>query len=161
MTTNAAELARNIGELDDAAAVRLLDAVIKPRELAGECTLEWTPDLGSALRDEFDVPDATAAAPQAEVARQTLALLACDERYAGPIESLINHASSGQMRSFALDPVSATVLMSAALFALQSHIEITRDKEGRWTFKFIKKPTDSAMITPLIKKLVGLISGGS
>ncbi|UCC30162.1 MAG: hypothetical protein JSU86_18430 [Phycisphaerales bacterium] len=46
------------------------------------------------------------------------------------------------------------------MFALQSHIEITRDQDDRWTFKLLNKPTKDAMISPLIKKLIVLVCGG-
>ena len=101
---------------------------------------------------------ATAPPPPGELARQSLLLLSQDEEYRAPILMLI-HAPA-QARSYAFDPVSGTLLISAALFVLQTHIDIRRDNEGRWTFKFIKKPTKDSIITPLVTKLIALISGG-
>jgi hypothetical protein len=56
--------------------------------------------------------------------------------------------------------VAGTLLITAALFALQSRIEFVRDKDGKWSFKLVKKPTKDAIVTPLIKKLISLIAGG-
>lgn len=148
-------LAETISALDDAKAVRLLDSATR----AGwrDDALKWSPELGRALREHFGPPAPESAASRGELARGALLALAADPQHAEPIRALI--AGPAPTR-FALDPVSGTLLISAALFVLQSHIEIERDKQGRWTFKFKKEPTSESLLKPLIQKLVALIVGG-
>ncbi len=153
-TSNSTSLTDAITALDDAAALRVLSLATGPG-LRND-PLEWSPDLASALRDHFAPPAADSPAPPADLARTALLALAADPQHTGPLRALI---AGPPPQRFALDPVSGTLLITAALFALQSHIEIERDSEGRWTFKFKKEPTKDSLIAPLIKKLAALISG--
>lgn len=152
-------LTQTIANLDDATATRVVQTIVGARRHAGESTTEWTPDLGPALQKEFELPAATTPTPPGDLARQTLLLLCQDERYREPILTLITNPPAERTR-FVLEPLGGTLLITAALFALQSHIKIERDKDGRWTFEFIKDPSKNAIISPLIEKLVALISGG-
>ena len=154
---NHVSLASRIGGLDDRSAVRILHAIAQPKLRAAGSEPVWTPDLGRALCAEFDVPAASVAAEPGELARQTLMLLAEDPANAEPIAALV---SGPAPERFDLGAVSGTLLITAVLFALQSHIEFERDKQGHWSFKFKKTPTKDSIITPLIRRLVSLISGG-
>ena len=157
MTPNDASMANRIGGLDDRSAVRILQAVAQPKLRAAGSEPVWTPELGRALCAEFDVAAASVAAEPGELARQTLLLLAEDPANVEPIAALI---SGPAPERFDLGVVSGSVLITAVLFALQSHIEFEADSQGHWSFKFKKTPTKDSVVTPLIRKLVSLISGG-
>ncbi len=109
--------------------------------------------MGRALCAEFEVPAASAAAEPGELARQTLRLLAEDPAHAEPIAALV---SGPAPERFDLGAVSGTLLITTVLFALGSHIEFERDKQGYWSFKFKKTPMKDSVIMPLIRKLVSL-----
>lgn len=155
--TDANALTELIKSLDDPNATRVLMAVTKPRLRDAGDLPAWTPQLARALATELEVtPDTDAAAP-AELARRTLLLLAQDPAYVEPIAALIRNPAP---QRFMLDPITGTLLVTAAVFALQSHIDFQRDKDGKWSFKFKKTPTKDGLVTQLIKKLVALLSGG-
>ena len=145
-----------IKTLDDPTAMRVLEAMIGPRIDAGEAPLEWSPELGQGISRQLDV-SGDAPADSGELARQTLLLLYQDPQNREAITAIIKNPPP---QRFAIGVVGGTILITAALFALQSHIEFGRDKDGQWYFKFKKEPTRDAILTPLIQKLLALISGG-
>lgn len=151
------DLSSAISSLDGTTAVRILAAVTRPYLRGPNIGVEWTPEMARGLCAELGVTPADAPASAGEIARQALLLLAQEPDKAGPILAMIRNPAP---RQFAVDPVSGTLLVTFALFALQSHIEFSRDKQGKWEFKFKKAPTKSNVVGPLIKKLVALISGG-
>ena len=73
-----------------------------------------------------------------------------------PIRVMIDGPSAQRL----LDPISSAAVAVAVLFALQTHIEFERSKDGKWSFRFEKKPTSDAILKPIITKLISLISGG-
>ena len=145
-----------IRTLDDSTAMRVLETMIRPRIDAGEASLEWSPELGQGIARQLDV-SGDAPADSGELARQTLLLLYQDPQYRGPITAIIKNPPP---QRFFLGMVGGTILITAALFALQSHIEFGFDKERRWYFNFKKEPTKDSILTPLIQKILALISGG-
>jgi len=155
--TRDSPLASEIAALDERNAVRILQAVARSNLASAAPQPVWEPDLGQALCTQFGVSSATSPAAPGDLARHALLLMADDPAYAQPISLLIKGPSSER---FDLGTVTGPFLIIASLFALQSTIHIARDKQGRWTFEFTKKPTNDSVITPLIRKLVELISGG-
>lgn len=143
--------------LDDNTAVRIFAAVTRPHLSDADTSEVWTPETARALCAGLGVRPAATPTSAGEIARQALLLLAQESDKAGPIVAMIR---SPARRQFTVDPVSGTLLVTLALFALQSHVEFSRDKQGKWEFKFKKTPTKSNVVGPLIKKLVALISGG-
>ncbi len=55
--------------------------------------------------------------------------------------------------------VEGTFLIAGLILALQTHFEVERDKDGRWSIKIKKKATSDALLKPLIKKLTDLLGG--
>ena len=157
MSANAPEVVAQIAALDDAAALAVLQAVTKPHLRDESARADWTPDLARALCDGLEAAPAAAAPPPGEIARAALRLLAEDPDRSGPIAALIRNPGP---KTFALDPFTGTLLVSAVLFVLKSHVQIERDKQGRWSFQFRSKPATTAQIAPLLKKLVSLIAAG-
>jgi hypothetical protein len=150
------DLSAAIEALDDQAAMRILAAVTRrPRAFSRDEPM--TTEAVQALCAEWSVTPVAVPAPAGEIARQALLVLMHDPDLRGPILAMIRNP---EPRQFALDPVSGTLLITFALFALQSHVEFSRDKQGRWEFKFKKAPSKERVAGPLIRKLIALISGG-
>jgi hypothetical protein len=59
---------------------------------------------------------------------------------------------------FTVDPVILTIGVGA-LVVLQAHIKFERDKEGKWSFKFEKKPLGDTLLGQVISKLGGWLRG--
>ena len=57
------------------------------------------------------------------------------------------------------DDVTTTLTVAAVLLVLQTHIRFARGKDGRWTLTVEKKPTDEALLKPLVQKLLSLFPG--
>ena len=156
-TGTAHDLTASISSLDDGSAVRILAAMTRPHLRDADSGGAWTPESAHALCVELGVTPADTPASAGEIARHTLLLLAGEPDKGGPIAEMIRNPAP---QRFAVDPISGTLLVTFALFALQSHVEFSRDKQGKWEFKFKKTPSKSSVVGPLIKKLVALISGG-
>lgn len=146
-----------IEAMDDTTAVRILTDLSGPRwrNAAAEC--QWSPDLARALCNEIGVTPAADKSSPGDVARTAVQLFAHDPDLRAPITAMIRNPAPSR---FALDPVSGTMLATFALLAIQSHIEISRDKHGQWEFRFKKTPSKDSLVAPLLKKLISLISGG-
>ena len=46
-----------------------------------------------------------------------------------------------------------------ALIVLQAYIKFERDKEGKWSFKFEKKPLSDTLLGQITSKLGGWLGG--
>ena len=100
-----------------------------------------------------EVGQVTADPTDGEAARQALMLLVRDERFSGPIEAMLKGPAPERM---AFGPVGLTLLSAGILLALQTHFKFERDKDGRWSVKIEKKATSSALLAPLVKKLMSI-----
>lgn len=83
-----------------------------------------------------------------ELARAALLLVASDPDHSAGIQALLEHGAS---EGFAA--LETAALVSAVLIALQTHVRFERDKQGKWTVKIEKKPTDASLLKELVKKL--------
>ena len=151
------DLTLAVSALDDEAAVRILAAVVRVHRRGTDTGEERAHESARALCEELRVAPLDIPASAGEIAREALLLLAQEPDKSGPIGAMIRNPVA---QRFGLDPVSGTLLITFALFALQSHVEFSRDKEGHWEFKFKKVPSKGNVVGPLIKKLAALISGG-
>ena len=144
---------QQIHKLDDASAVRMLSVIAQAHQGPGQ---EAAPsrELAGALNEALDGTCEAATDPDdGEAARLALMLLAQDERFAGPIEAMLNGPPPQRM---AFDPVTGTLLAAGILFALQTHFKFERKEDGRWSVKIEKKPTSNSLLTPLVKKLMSM-----
>jgi hypothetical protein len=145
---------QQIRELDDASAARMLSLIARAHQDQGE-QAPPSRELAGALNEALDgtcegVPDPG----DGEAARLALTVLAQDERFAGPIEAMLNGPPPQRM---VLDPVGGTLLAAGILFALQTHFKFERKEDGRWSVKIEKKPTSNSLLTPLVKKLMSAV----
>jgi hypothetical protein len=149
-----------IRRLDDDAAVRILEAVAGARLHAdeGAYQTEVTPKLERALREEFAVgPGDLGATSRGDVAREALLVLAADPHQRPALEAFVRDPSAAPESMALLEAAGATALMVAALIALQTRVTIKRDAKGTTSWTIEKKPTDLALLKPLVEKLLSLV----
>ena len=144
----AAEL---ITDLDDQRAVRILEAVTQARVRRAEQALRWDDETAKGLREAFDVSKPDAPVSGGEVARAALLVLAEEPETRQAIETMARHMPAS--RQAFVDP--GTVALTAALLVvLQSHIELKRGPDGKWSFSYIKKEAPVELLKPLVEKLL-------
>jgi hypothetical protein len=146
--------------LDDAVAVRILEAVAGAKRNAdeGAYLTDLTPDLKQALRDEFALgPSDPVPTGEGDVAREALIVLAEDPQDRPALEAFVQNPSAIPRRMVLMETAGATALVVAALIALQTRVTIRRDKQGTLTWPIDKKPTEPALLKPLVAKLVSLM----
>jgi hypothetical protein len=149
------DLAARIEALEPAQAARILRAVAKYRVSRG-LAQELAPD--TALVADLAAAAGTSAEANADagdVAEASLILLAADPAMVPVLDSMIDNPPA---EDFAVDPVTLGVGVGA-LVVLQSYIKIERDKNGKWTFKFEKKPMSDTLLAKVISKLGGWLRG--
>jgi len=136
---------RDLEELDGAAAVNLVQ-----RLAAAD------PDYAEAAREAaaLSLPP-LAPSRQAELARQTLRVLADDPRRAHVLAVL---AQDRGAQRFDGGVTSATILVSVAVL-LRTHVKFHRKPDGSIEFKIEYKPTDGKMLTELLRKVSSLLGG--
>ncbi|MBC8752451.1 MULTISPECIES: hypothetical protein [Paraburkholderia] len=106
--------------------------------------------VAKQMHEELELSrERSTAASDGEVARAALRLVASDPAHEAGIEALLDHP---QGEKFVM--VETAAVVSAALIALQTHVRFERDKQGQWTAKIEKKPTDSSLLKDLVKKLL-------
>ncbi|HEX8200760.1 MAG TPA: hypothetical protein VF590_09750 [Isosphaeraceae bacterium] len=149
-----------IRRLDDDAAVRILEAVAGARLHADEGAYQTkvTPELGRALREAFAVgPGDLDTAGRGDVARAALLVLAADPHQRPALDAFVRDPSAAPASLAFLEAAGATALIVAALVALQTRVTIRRDAKGTTTWTIDKKPTDLALLKPLVEKLLSLV----
>ncbi|MBK7001350.1 MAG: hypothetical protein IPH35_15650 [Rhodoferax sp.] len=143
------KLEDRIATLDDAAAMALVQrfARAQPKTEAPDVLDESTRDqLRAALGLDAE---SAAAASGGEVARAVLLVLASEAEQRAGMEFLLDSPATERFAA-----AETALLVSAVLVALQTHVRFERDKEGKWTLKIEKKPTDTRLLKDLIKKLI-------
>ena len=111
-----------------------------------------TPSQAEALAQEIGTPPGAGPATPGELARATLLLLASDPDRQPEVQALVKHPPA---ESFGIEPISATLLTTAALVALQTYVKIEYDGKKGLRVK-IEKP---AMDKTLLGKVAGLLKG--
>jgi len=140
-----------IASLDDATARRVLATFARAQATPAETAL--TPELRQALREFATGPETAAvSASEGDLARAALLLLADDPQQQPMLTALIE--GPAPTRFGVLETVA---IISAVLVVLQTHVKFERDKEGRWSVKIEKKPTDNSLLKPLVQKLLSFI----
>ena len=137
-----------IQSLDDATARRVLDSIARAQTASAATTL--TPELRQALR-EFAISPETAAvsASEGDLARAALLLLADDPQQQPILAALIEGPAPTKF-----GVLETAAVVTAVLLVLQTHVKFERDKDGRWTLKIEKKPTDNSLLKLLVQKLL-------
>ena len=140
-----------IQSLDDATARRVLATFARAQATPAETAL--TPELRQALQEFAPAPETAAvSANEGDLARAALLLLADDPQQQPMLTALIE--GPAPTRFGVLETVA---IISAVLVVLQTHVKFERDKEGRWSVKIEKKPTDNSLLKPLVQKLLSFI----
>ena len=140
-----------IQSLDDATARRVLATFARAQATPAETAL--TPELRQSWREFAPAPETAAvSANEGDLARAALLLLADDPQQQPMLTALIE--GPAPTRFGVLETVA---IISAVLVVLQTHVKFERDKEGRWSVKIEKKPTDNSLLKPLVQKLLSFI----
>jgi hypothetical protein len=139
-----------IATLDDATARRVLATVAQARLRGGATPLEPTADLGRALAEGLAVTPPEEPAPEGDVARLALRLLA--EEDPSTREAIVALASAPPAQRF--DPATTLAVTAAALLVLQTHVRFARNAAGKWTLTVEKKPTSDSLLKPLVQALL-------
>jgi hypothetical protein len=145
-----------IASLDDAAALRLLSAVARPRLRAGDVETALTPEIGEALRDAFGA-SAGARPTEGDLAREALLVLAADPAMEAPLTALLD---GPQAESFDAGVLEAVGLLVGALVVLQTHVRFERTPAGKWKVLIDKPTTSTKLLQPLVEKLLALLPPG-
>ncbi|QJX00928.1 hypothetical protein [Frigoriglobus tundricola] len=149
------DLTSRIQNLEAAEAVSLLSTIARQR-VRSHAASEVTPDATLVAELAAAVGTGPAAtADEGELAKVCLQLVADDPAMRPVLEQMIENPPA---ESFSVDPLTLT-LGVGALVILQSYIEIERDKNGKWTFKFKKQPMTDTLLGQVISKLGGWLKG--
>ena len=144
-------VAELIAGLDGERAVRILEAVTQARLRRGEQPPDWSDEPAERLREAFGVAQPDGAITDGEVARAALLVLAEDSETRQAIETMARHMPASRQSYVE----SGTVALTAAvLVVLQSHVELKRGPDGKWSFTYIKKDAPIELLKPLVEKLV-------
>ena len=153
----ASTVEQRISALDDGTALKLLAVLARAHRETESASV--TAD--ASLREELaaaieDGPDTPTEPSDGEAARAALMLLYRDDQFAEPIEQLLTGPAPRimDMRLLGQELAGGALLTVGLLLALQTHVLIERDKDGRWRFKMEKKPTKDSLLTPIIRKLL-------
>ena len=145
------DLPAAIRVLTDTEAERLLATLARHRLQPGAgAVTTCSPEVVSALAQTVgDVPP-SGTATRGELARATLLLLATDPALQPQLDALIRNPSA---EKYAADPITLTLVATAAVLALQTHVKIEYDDSKGWRVKFEKPTADKT----LMGQVVGLL----
>ncbi|MFO1428731.1 MAG: hypothetical protein U1F76_01100 [Candidatus Competibacteraceae bacterium] len=143
-------LTDRIQTLDDATARRVLTTFARAQ--VPQAAPELTPAFVQALRDFIPEP-APSRATTGDATRTALLLLAQDPQQHAILNALIDGPAPER-----LGVLETTALVGAVLIVLQTHVKFERDKDGVWTIKIEKKPTDATLLKTLVQKLLSLMN---
>lgn len=143
---------KQIRGLDDATAIRVLRSLAQARIRRGPLATELDRPLREALEQQF--PVASAAASEGGLARAALLLVVQDPQHRGAIEALIAGPPPQSMGVLA-----GIAVVTAALVALQTHVLVERDKQGRVQLKIEHRPMSDGLLKEVIAKLFGRLVG--
>lgn len=102
------------------------------------------------MREFATSPEAAAVpASDGDLARAALLLLADDPQQQPILTALIEGPAPTKF-----GVLETAAVVTAVLLVLQTHVKFERDKDGRWTLKIEKKPTDNSLLKLLVQKLL-------
>ena len=149
-----------IDRLSDDRAIEILQTVARAQAKRAGVTPGTAPSLAPSLAAELHI--SATPAPDGDLAREALQLLAEDPETSHAIEALANSPRPewpvGVDRSpyrFLGGPEIA--LAAAVLIALQTRIKI-QYKKGRWQFDLDKKAASDGLLKSLASKLLGKLA---
>ncbi len=122
--------------------------------LAQDLARDLPKDLPKDLHKDLADDPSRSVPGDGDAARAALTLLAEDPRCAAPLAALLNGPAPQKM----LGVVEGSLLVGGLLLVLQTHVKIERSRDGTVTWKIEKKPTNAALLAPLLKKIVSLLS---
>ena len=143
-----------ITDLEDTHALNALSAFTRAHQNQPGQVVILDPDLREALETAFPGEPLPSATSPADTARAALALLAEHPKHGPAIRALAEHPPPQRF-----DLGSTALIVTAVLIALQTHIKIQRDANGKYKVLMEKKPTDAGLLGDLVRKLLKL-SGG-
>ena len=144
---------QRIRQLDDETAVRVLGVFAQARADGPDRQTALTTPLRSCLREQFGETPAEVSA--GDLAREALAILAMDAQDAAGIDALI--ARPPPVR---FDGGATLALGAAVLIALQTRVRFERKPDGRYAVLIEKPSATSALLTPLVQKLLAWVPDG-
>jgi len=107
-----------------------------------------------ALAQHFGVALAPTEVLPGDLARQALSVLAADGQTRRAIELMADRPP--ERSTSYIDPFGVTLAIGA-LYALQTQVEIGRDKAGHWSFKLKTKPLGDSAVKRLVEKLISYL----
>ena len=134
-----------IKSLDDATAIRVLQAYSTAQSRHGDYQTQWSGELRQYLVEQVELSAVPDAVTEGNLAREALLLLAYEPENQEPLTALIQSASPEKF----LDAGTVAIGV-AALIALQTHVKFERTKEGKIHFKLERKPLPAELIGKLI-----------
>ena len=134
-----------IKSLDDATAMRVLQAFSTAQCRHGNYETQWSRELRQGLVEGLEVSELPDAVNEGDLAREALLFLASDRNNQQPLTALIQ--SSSPEKFLDADTIAIGV---AALVALQTHVKFERTKEGKFHFKLERKPLPVELLRKLI-----------
>jgi len=141
-----------IETLEDEPACAILTRIARSAPHSQAEPVSWSGDLRRALANTFPPSPRHAVVSEGELARQALLVLAQDPGMRQAIQEMAVNPPPAQY-----DAGLTIALTTAVLFVLQSHVRFERDKQGRWSVTFEKKPTSDTLLMGLVQKLLAYI----
>jgi hypothetical protein len=145
---------KEIKALDNPTAVYILNTITRSGKRSGDYKTEITPELQRALKAGFGIKGPVESVTHGDLAREALLVLSEAEAYRMPLTVLLK---GSKPEPFNFDSISTVALIAGALVALQTRVKIERDAEGNITVLFEKTPDGDALLTSLVKKMLGLL----
>ncbi|MFO0910637.1 MAG: hypothetical protein U0794_20205 [Isosphaeraceae bacterium] len=167
-------LTRKIQKLSDAQAIVVLNTYtnkyLKKKAAETKLTAEMKKALTTYLKKEAGNEAPTAPESDGSVARTSLLLLASDARRAKALVVLVEEGSKTPAKKSAKSQAGKTdadqvtlesitlgtvALATVCIVVLQTHVVFERDKDGKLFVRVEKKPTETGLITPIVRKILG------
>lgn len=145
---------QEIDSIEDEIAVRAITNIAVSALRQGERVEPMSPALKVALAQYFEISPTDEVCSEGDLARGALVVLASDPEFTEPIE-ILETSGHGSKTYGAIEVVS---LITAAMFVLQSYIEI-QYKDGKWLLHFKKRPAKDDLLKDLVQKLMAFYSG--
>ncbi|MEV0323471.1 hypothetical protein ACIBKX_39415 [Streptomyces sp. NPDC050658] len=156
------QLARDIRELPDEAAVRALEVVVEEQGLLPRArAADWdggelAETLESADIAEYLGPDRPEAS-EGDLARAALEYAASlDENLSRTVGEAVDYARSPMER---FDPVGLSVTVLVVVL-LQTEVRVKRDTQGKWSLIIHKRAMKEAALGRVFTALLSRIGGG-
>jgi hypothetical protein len=151
-----------LDKVDDQTAEDLLRTVVSKRselELVRNWELEQA--FATALGKAFGIEPQAQKPLASALAREALAVLSEDPTERAAIqEALLEllQPKRGTKQKYGHEIASSVTIVVAAIGVLQTRIRIERNEDGKWTFLFDKRETNTSLLKPLAQKLLDFLS---